>query len=357
MAALEFLGPPGLNIAQKPQIQAVLANTATIIYSYINPWENYIKIRCDDPHRQCKHRPDDDACRTSKLNPGNPPRPKATPLAYATNSDPDDPDTPMINLCSGFFDRRSLADAITYGSGLRSPYKEKLSNYDNRAQTFLHNLYHLNLAADSPTNNPSVLDLKVDIKLAVQKSITIWAYGPFGAKVLARWQGQPGENSVGYYVQRNADNLAYYALAKYVMSKNGNVYPHLPIISYEIDGPPYPGLLAEFVKDGSDFYLNTTDDDLSTWDAVPGFNYPGCSDDLNGRELTPALTIDRFVSASAYPDDYNDQVSTWVKALGLSDGGSDPGVGRDAGQQIAIASYINPLGDQTSWEQLLAYEM
>ncbi|KAL4873102.1 Spherulation-specific family 4-domain-containing protein [Aspergillus spectabilis] len=42
--------------------------------------------------------------------------------------------------------------------------------------------------------------------------------------------------------------------------------------------------------------------------------------------------------------------------MGSTDGGSDPGSGGDAGQQIAIASYINPLGDPASWERLLAYD-
>lgn len=64
-----------------------------------------------------------------------------------------------------------------------------------------------------------------------------------------------------YWVQRNADHLAYYALAKYLMTKNGGIYPHLPIITYESDGPPYPGKLASFVTEGSEFYLNSTSDD------------------------------------------------------------------------------------------------
>ena len=42
----------------------------------------------------------------------------------------------MINLCQGFFDRRSLADAVTYGKELNSPENLRLSNYDNRAQIF-----------------------------------------------------------------------------------------------------------------------------------------------------------------------------------------------------------------------------
>ena len=72
--------------------------------------------------------------RSSKPNPGDPPKP--TPLAYARNSDKDDTGYPMINLCKAFFDRRSLGDAVTYGKALNSPANLRPSNYDNRAQTF-----------------------------------------------------------------------------------------------------------------------------------------------------------------------------------------------------------------------------
>lgn len=135
------------------------------------------------------------------------------------------------------------------------------------------------------------------------------------------------------------------------MSKNGNIYPHLPIVTNELAGAPFPkpdpGLLATFVTDGSDFYLNTTDD-LTAWDSSAGEHYPGCSDNLNESENSSPLTIDGFAPDSEYPDDYISQVSTWIEALGSSDGGSDSGSGGDAGQQIAIASYINPLGDSAS---------
>ena len=61
-AALEFLGPPGLNRNQQAEIQAVLAGTATVIYSNKNPFQHYIKVRCDDPFNRCQNRPDQDPC-------------------------------------------------------------------------------------------------------------------------------------------------------------------------------------------------------------------------------------------------------------------------------------------------------
>lgn len=62
---------------------------------------------------------------------------KTTLLAYATNDDPDSPGYPMINLCEGFFTRRSLADAISFGNAHRYPEKARLSNYENRGALFL----------------------------------------------------------------------------------------------------------------------------------------------------------------------------------------------------------------------------
>lgn len=211
----------------------------------------------------------------------------------------------------------------------------------------------MDLAADSVggSPNPRVDDLTIDIKLGNSgKHYTTVAYGPFATKVLARWQ-----SSVGYYVQRNSDNLAYYALAKYVMTKNGNVYPHLPIVTREIDGPPYPdpGLVAEFVIEGSNFFLNETD--IATFDSdwASSLNdYPTCSDNGNSASSATALTIDGFVPDSAYPADYISQTETWIQDLGGSTGGS----GADAGQQIALVSYISPSGDPASWKRLLAYD-
>ncbi|KAJ5951404.1 uncharacterized protein N7479_009817 [Penicillium vulpinum] len=340
-AAMEFLGPSGLNQAQQPQIQAVFANTATVINGHKSPFQHFIKIRCDDPEKLCQNQPDQDPYQPNPLNSGDPPKP--TPLSYSRNSDPDNPDTPMINFCGGFFARRSLADAITYGMALASPDNFNLANYDNRAQAFLHGLYHLDLAANSPDPNPRVYDLRIDIKLGAHGRIyTTDVYGPFNCKVLARWLGRdPGSHFVGYYIQRNSDSLVYYAFAKYLMSKNGNVYPHLPIVTPGIAGPFYPPYrpdsLAVFVTEGSNFYLNTTDD-LTIWDSSPGGNYPSCSSDKNGSESSSPLTIDGFAPASAYPDDYNSQVSTWIEALRSTDGNSNLGWGGDAGQQIAMAS-------------------
>jgi hypothetical protein len=228
---------------------------------------------------------------------------------------------------------------------------------------YQHELFHLDLAANSPNPNPTVFDLTISVQHSENDVRTYKAYGPTWTKVLARWYStRQGTETAGYYVQRNSDNLAYYALAKYVMSKNGNIYPHLPIITKLLDGPPYlpydPSLLVTFVEEGSDFYLNITDDVAISHFSSAG-DSPPCSEDTDGNEVSSPLAIDGFAPASAYPDSYNSQLSTWIEALGSTNGGSNStgsASGGDAGQQIAIASYINPLGDPASWERLLAYD-
>ncbi|GAB1190954.1 hypothetical protein APSETT444_000122 [Aspergillus pseudonomiae] len=70
---------------------------------------------------------------------------------------------------------------------------------------------------------------------------------------------------------------------------------------------------------------------------------------LNQSENSPLLNIDGSTPDFEYPDDYISQVSTWIETLGWSNRDTDSDLGEDTGQQIAIASYINPLGDLASW--------
>ena len=155
-------------------------------------------------------------------------------------------------------------------------------------------------------------------------------YGPLFTKILARY-----ENNVGRYVQTNADNFIYFALAKYIMSKNGNVYPHLPIVTNAIDGPPYPSrpsaldMLAQFIEEDGKFYLNITDTDLNAlavdYPAESGADddYPGCSDDENTEAAAP-LAISGMAAASAYPSAYNSQVSSWIAQIPTATSSSAP---------------------------------
>lgn len=108
----------------------------------------------------------------------------------------------MINFCRGYFKRASLASKLATGTALPVPDRYNLANYNCRAQTFFHELTHLDLAADSPSPNPYVNDLTIAIDLnsgtGIPATVYTVAYGTANAKILARYQ----ENT-GYYTQQN----------------------------------------------------------------------------------------------------------------------------------------------------------
>lgn len=83
--------------------------------------------------------------------------------------------------------------------------------------------------------------------------------------------------------------------------------PHLPVVIIEINGPPYPHYLAEFITDGSNFFLNTTDDVQTfskDWANLASDDQSGRSDDANDDAAAlagSAISIDGFAPDSAYP--------------------------------------------------------
>lgn len=150
------------------------------------------------------------------------------------------------------------------------------------------------------------------------------AYGPLMTKILARWPGRQDEGSTGYWVLRNADNLAYYTLAKYVTTRLRNVYPNYPIVLYTLNGPPrlpQPSLVAKFNKVNGSVVLNTTNDGPTfkpNQINSTGPPYPGCPDipvDRSASDSDFAITLDDFAPDSAYPDHYHAQVSSWISEL------------------------------------------
>lgn len=71
------------------------------------------------------------------------------------------------------------------------------------------------------------------------------------------------------------------------MSKNGNIYPHLPLVTSELNGPPWKdvpiGTVAEFITGGDKTYLNGTADQLAALgieisSSTDDQDYPGCVD-------------------------------------------------------------------------------
>ena len=88
------------------------------------------------------------------------------------------------------------------------------------------------------------------------------------------------------------------------MSKNGNIYPHLPLVIQQIDDiPPWkapPGLIAEFVTEGGKSFLNGSLDDLAAFDidetivtptgVTDDDEYPGCVDKFVILFFLPSAT-------------------------------------------------------------------
>ena len=263
----------------------------------------------------------------------------STTGAYTRAEDPDD-GYPMINFCPAFFDRRSLTDAITYGRDLQRPDNLNLGQYENRANMFFvsgykafeqlfdlltnrqHELCHIALAANTPPN-PEINDIVIKYRYGNQGVlITQVANGLIMTKILARYPGGP--YTTGYWVQRNADSFTRFVLAKYVQRQLGNVYPHLPVVfsaATDVSNPfPPSPYIVEFVTEGGEFYLNNTDKISTTLDTERG-----CSDDqsINGA-ADPSVSIDSFAPTSAYPDEYNRQVSSWIAALPTASSATSP---------------------------------
>ncbi|KAL8810681.1 MAG: hypothetical protein Q9200_002379 [Gallowayella weberi] len=318
-AALEFLGPPGINGPRQSQIQAVLANIATVIYSYKDPAEHYIHVRCDDPKQECSQPPGNDPCNPDAPAPTGSSGPEAA--AYALNDGGDG--YPMINFCDAFFRQRSLSNAIAYGTGLSPLEKLPLS--------FFHELTHLDLAANSPSPNPRITDYVIGVKDEKSgRTVKKGAYGPLWTKVLARYS-----NDVGYYVQRSADNYAWYTFAKYLMTKNGNIliipklpafahchvynYPYEPVLFFEYavrltltQGPPRDAYaqpeVAKFVgSEGSVALYAENSVNIQASDQ----GLEGCMASASA-DLTAPITIDHMVDDSAYPADYQASLSSWI---------------------------------------------
>jgi hypothetical protein len=170
-----------------------------------------------------------------------------------------------------------------------------------------YELFHLNLAAGSPKTGPEVIDYNLKFTTidedGEEKSKIRTAYGALRTKILTRYQGSSSKPT-GYYVQRNADNLMHFALAKYVTKKLGNLYPYLPIVESPEGKPVRPKIvnslgldyIAEFYSENGRVYLNSTDSDLD--EASEGCINSGVNND---RDI---VVVDEFTPDSEYPEGY-----------------------------------------------------
>jgi hypothetical protein len=198
------------------------------------------KVRCSDSKLGKDSSDPDNRCGDGKPNDGN--CPGGTPPAGGTNqveafSEPDGKYS-RITFCNDFFSLNSLSDAVKLAKAKPREDKNDLTNWNNRARVFFHEVTHLDYfmnAGDDPKDkSPYVTDLKFKLKVGGLKQ-EFEAYGPFNAKIVRNYVTKKAADSA-YYSQRNgecylllessslfvlltvilADNYAYFALAKYV---------------------------------------------------------------------------------------------------------------------------------------------
>ncbi|PWI71638.1 hypothetical protein PCL_11732 [Purpureocillium lilacinum] len=318
-ASLEYLGPPALNKDQQKQIQAVFKNVATVSPGYA-PFPNWIRVRCDDPAQVCSYK-----CPTTQEDES-----EGQVIAYARN-----PDVaagrkwPDISFCPVWYGMRNLDNAIAWGSGRSNPKNSQdISNYVSRASAFLHELFHLDVAANSVNNNPNpqIRDIKIRYTKKDGKDSTwVTAYGPKHAKILARFLPiSPSSKQTGYFVQRNDDNFVYFALANYIMSKT-KWYPFLPVVaehSVQIPIVPRPRSADPFViyQDNGDKPATLIDFSPETVGNTSQISGSGDCPTANVQANDPnSFQMGKAIPSDSYPEAYWKEREGWIKSLGDGD--------------------------------------
>ncbi|KAF3046677.1 hypothetical protein E8E11_000177 [Didymella keratinophila] len=321
-AALQFLGPSGLNKNEQGQVQTVFRNVATVHEgtSWYTP--NWIDSACPQDD-------DDPKCPPEYIF--NPDDGEGDTTAYVRNPDEhgNQEKYSKIAFCKQFFDYRNLGNAMAYDCAPSHPImKSDVRKYHSRANIFLYELFHLDLAADSKNDSPNhqIKDLKIkDLKIKFiigtgdedeRGKVTKWGkvYGARYAKTLARFQPIRRDVSLGYFVQRSDENLVQFALAQYVQSTFG-FYPYIPITWDQIKDmrrlpaprrrdPDVENVIAfnNVFNSSSSVVANLADEG-------------GCPATMLENQSGEYLEIGAPLDKSAYPDDYLKQYYGWLKDL------------------------------------------
>jgi hypothetical protein len=205
--AEDFFGSPSaVSDEVHNQILNVLQNAGTVTHGWIiNPFKWTLNVRCNEREgrSKCTQTPPEDPC-------GNDENQVLTPsdtIAYTHNQE-HIPNNAEITFCPQFFKERSMKDALAYGESLPATRRWHLENYRGQADIFLHELFHVDLAANSFDNrpNPHIMDVHLSYETPSGMS-HFGAYGTEWAKLLARYDKDSVIdeylNDVGFYVQRN----------------------------------------------------------------------------------------------------------------------------------------------------------
>ncbi|KAK6859188.1 hypothetical protein PG995_005041 [Apiospora arundinis] len=202
------------------------------------------------------------------------------------------------------------------------------------ASVFLHELLHIDLAADSVNSspNPQIRDLKIQYrdprlepepgKPASDKSKWLDAYGAKMAKILARFLPRSGvAQQTGYFVQRNDDNFAYFALANFVHGKIGD-YPFLPVIvedrveiprnSQPRTRPTDPVVVFSDQGDQPASFLDFSPATLANSTAASAGN--GCAP-ATTADPQDGFAVGKQIPSTNYPKSYLEDRKKWIESI------------------------------------------
>ncbi|GME35780.1 Glucan endo-1,3-alpha-glucosidase agn1 [Neofusicoccum parvum] len=126
-------------------------------------------------------------------------------------------------------------------------------------------------------------------------------------------------NPAGYYVQRNADNLIFFALARYIQSKTGD-HPYLPVVrNKELDSDPWdpPTATVEYATQEGQLVIAGLDEDADLSGSDNCSDY-GFEDAVGGGE---SLNLTALTDLTEYPADYQEDLAVFLESIeGMEDG-------------------------------------
>ncbi|KAF5681220.1 glycoside hydrolase family 18 [Fusarium heterosporum] len=285
-AAFEYLAPPFINEEDQAAMQKIIDTVATIKGgSSLNPFKWWLHVRCDDPDNKCP-------CGLG-----------SSTIAYTTDKD-EDSKYARINFCPRYFELANLDQIVKENSKKSLPVEERanLENYiRNKGHTWYHELLHIDWAS-GVLPGWHIKDMLATYLDEDGFERYTYLYGPERTKALARYKFQPS-----FFIRRNADSFAMYAMAKYVQKAIGK-YPHLPL-AMELE--EVKDLSSLFIVGGMSIDLQgkTTFSDPHDDDTCQTSNG---EDNPEKQEVVPFNSSAWFWGVSIYPEEYQRQVRGWL---------------------------------------------
>ncbi|CEI67934.1 unnamed protein product [Fusarium venenatum] len=285
-AALDYLSPPFINEDDQKEIKKIIDTVSTIRGgSSLNPFKWWLHVRCDDP---------DDRCPCGRTT---------STVAYVNNEDRDS-GYASINFCPRYFELPNLDDAVKENGNKDLPWEHRadLDNYvGNKGRTWFHELLHIDWAS-GVLPGWHIRDISAFYYDDDNSYRHTGLYGAERTKALARYKFSPS-----FFIRRNADSFAMYAMAKYVQKVIGK-YPHLPL-----------AMKLDEVEDGPGFFVSGgisidpegivtiagSQDDDDTCHLYGGQEIPE-------KDVVPFNSSAWFWDLSVYPEDYQRQWRGWL---------------------------------------------